>query len=173
MSNDTSNDDYVAFVYESDWGSIALVPAENLTAALEAVRARAFAPPESPVPVLPHPLLQRNLSVDNVHAAFSDVLRWSNGLRTGLTSAPWYVRGGFAMIEEDFGTVYGTANAESVVEALYFDNTYCDCGIDFSRAMRALADFAAQHDLILVDWLLDAVFDIRHPETVIRYFEDT
>ena len=149
------------FVHADDWRGIAITPQENI----ESVRPLLGL--EAP-PTLP---FTRSIPATALSAAFADLLTWTDELFTGDTVDPQAIENGFAYYDADFGAIYGTVE-DGFITQLYFDNTFCDCGIDFSDVMAAMERIGAEHRLIMVDWLLETVVDLVEPGTMKRYFEE-
>ncbi|MFW5691166.1 MAG: hypothetical protein ACOCXZ_01585 [Chloroflexota bacterium] len=161
----------VCYVHADDYESIVLAPRENYT---DAVRALRLGPPSEGSPALPYTLAARDLTLADIDAALRAVLPPAGVLMTGYTTDLASVPGGFAYFDPDFGAIYGRTRhgqMEDPALHLYFDNTYCDCGIDFSDAMHAIEAFARRHGLIMVDWLMETVVDLAEAGAMARYFE--
>ena len=134
------------FVHANEWRSIAIIPEED-------------------------PIFFEPITLIDLIQAFGGLLIFTEDLFTGYTTDPERVPGGFALYDEDFGAVYGVTQY-GIVNALYFDNTFCDCGIPFDDVMGTMERFAAEHRLVMNDKLLDTVVALGQPGAMNRYFEE-
>lgn len=157
-----STEKHLMFVHAEEWHSIALIPAEQM----DDIQRHLDAEEEMESHVAP-----RGISIEAMHAAFGGVLTEADKLLSGYTTDLEHVEDGFGFYDDDFGGIYGTLKSD-IVQDMYFNNTFCDCGLDFSAVMGALEAFARAHDLVLVDWLMGAVVDLRRTGAMQAYFDD-
>lgn len=152
------------FVHLEDWQQIAFYPVGEqalLESQLEA---------EDDTP-RPSDLRGLGLSIHALASLLAPHLTQAAGLLTGYTNDQQNVPNGFAFYDPDLGAFYGKLEDEHVTE-LYFDNQFCDCGVDFSAAFHAVETVAQQHGLIMADWLIGLITDLRQPESLQAYFDE-
>lgn len=156
--------DTFCYVHAEDWHGIWLAPAVNRPQ-IEAMMNSGDAPDND------NTFGDVRIELGVLRAMFADTLAFTERLMTGYTTDTARVANGFAFYDDDFGAVYGTQQ-NGLVNALYFHNTFCDCGIDFSDVMTAMEQLAARYELIMVDWLMETIVNLSETGAMARYFEE-
>lgn len=151
------------FVHAEDWQQIAFFPASQ--------QALVKAGLDVDTPSFTSDLHGLGLSIDQLESLLRPHLNQADQLLTGYTNDQQTVEDGFAFYDPDLGAFYGRLEGEFVTE-LYFDNQFCDCGVDFSAAFNAVETIAQQHGLMLVDCLLGLISDLRQPGSFQAYFDE-
>jgi hypothetical protein len=156
----------VCYVHAEDWKSIGFISAQHIA------DASAWLDDASPTTAHPNTdLREHKIPLSVLDSVLSSSLRRADELLTGYANDIQSVPQGFAYYDEDFGAVYGTAS-DGMVDELYFANMFCDCGKDFSAAMSALESFGKAHQLVMVDWELEVLIDLRQPEAMQQYYDE-
>lgn len=152
------------FVHTEDWQQIAFFPADQA----EAIDAWLQEDDEA---IKPSDLRGLNIPLADFSALLRPHLTETAQLFTGYTNDQALVAEGFAFYDPDLGAFYGKSE-NGILTELYFDNQFCDCGVDFSGAFEAVETAARQYDLVMVDWLLGMVSDLRQAESLATYFDE-
>ncbi len=159
--------DNVCYVHAEDWQSIGFLPVEKIHAGeawLDEARKDAS--------LLPFSVnLDRAVPVEVIEAALSPYLTRADQLLTGYANDLQVVADGFAYYDDDFGAVYGIASG-GMVKELYFANMFCDCGKDFRTVMQAVEAFGQAHQLVMFDWELLMLVDLRQPGAIQAYYDE-
>lgn len=158
----------VCYVHAEDWRSIELLPEENYDAVIEWLEGD-----DEPGQMMVHPyrIGGLNIPLSRLDQVFKGILPREDELITGYTREPMKVENGFAYYDPDFGAIYGTTDENGIVTMLCFDNQFCDCGKDFSAAMKAVSVLAREFKLFMVDWLLELVVDLQPDDALQNYFD--
>ncbi|PJF22167.1 MAG: hypothetical protein CUN56_07390 [Phototrophicales bacterium] len=155
------------YVHAQDWRTVELLPEENYEAVIEWFKH------DDPGQMIIHPYRISGLNIprSRLDQIFKDILPRDDDLMTGYAREPMPVENGFAYYDPDFGAIYGTTDENGILTLLCFDCQYCDCGKDFSAAMKAISTIATEFRLFMVDWLLEQVVDIRPDDALQKYFD--
>ena len=161
------------FVHEDDWAMIEIIPEVNVpqvTTTMQTDETDGNLHLDDR-PVIRCPIAMHGLSLDILESLFSGALTHTDDLQTGRTTDMHPVDNGFAFHHDTVGAIYGTHH-EGMVCSLYMDNRLCDCDADFKPIIKGLHKLGRKFNLVLADWWLDTLVELKDKQRVITYVEE-
>jgi len=167
------NGDQSYFVHEDDWAMIEIIPEVNvpqvsMTMQHDETGGNLHL---NNRPVLRCPIAMHGLSLDILESLFGGKLSYTDDLMTGRTNDMQHVDNGFAFHHDTVGAVYGTHH-DGMVCSLYIDNRLCDCDADFKPIIKGLHKLGRKFNLVLADWWLDTLVELKDMQRVTYYVEE-
>ena len=120
------------------------------------------------LPEQPYSIATRGILLSELCETFAGYLVPAERVETGYSSHREGVPGGFALIGDAYGALYGHQR-EGVVAALNVARVAGERVDGAAQFIERVVGLGRKYDLILADWWRDQVIDLRKETEVTRY----